>query len=540
MEFDQSRVDNLNEDLLNGDHNKFWRSYKYYNYSKCNQSSYIDGLSDDAQIADRFAHGFNEIYLSTDSSRSSELLDEFHMLYDNYSSEHLNDSIDHLYLTWNEMLTVMSKLKTGKSSASFIKAEHILYGSPKLAWHIHLLFNAMIQHCYVPHEFLNGVITPLIKDTDGDHTDPKNYRVLTLGVVFSYLFEHAMLLKIGHLLDTDSVQFGYKKRHSTSHAIYSLRECIDYFTSRGSNVFAAFLDCSKGFDKVNHHGMFIKLMKRGIPLCFMNLLIYWYSNLTSLVKWNGIYSDTFHVYSGVRQGGVLSPHLFAIYIDDLIAELRKLKNGCYIADIFLACIVYADDICLLAPCRSALQLLLNTCEAYGLQWCLSYNPSKSKVMFFGKGTKTSTFMMYGKSLEFVDRYKYLGVTVLAGPNFSTSHLKPLINFRSSANTVLNVNRRPSEQILLKMLYATCVPHLTYASDVIRYSVNQMHSMNVALNDCLRRIFTYNRWESVRYLRISFGYPSLTEIYEKRSSTFLQQLPSLRNPTLKHLYKLTLM
>ena len=133
-----------------------------------------------------------------------------------------------------------------------------------------------------------------------------------------------MLLKIGHLLDTDSVQFGYKKRHSTSHAIYSLRECISYFTSRGSNVFAAFLDCSKGFDKVNHHGMFLKLIKRGIPLCFINLLIYWYSNLTSLVKWNGTYSDIFHVSSGVRQGGVLSPHLFAIYIDDLIAELRKL------------------------------------------------------------------------------------------------------------------------------------------------------------------------------------------------------------------------
>ena len=92
-----------------------------------------------------------------------------------------------------------------------------------------------------------------IKDTDGDHCDSKNYRGLTLGVVFSYLFEHAMLLKIGHLLVTDSVQFGYKKRHSTSHAIYSLKECIDYSTSRGSSVYTAFLDCSKGFEKVNHH-----------------------------------------------------------------------------------------------------------------------------------------------------------------------------------------------------------------------------------------------------------------------------------------------
>merc|ERR1712074_42638 len=79
------------------------------------------------------------------------------------------------------------------------------------------------------------------------------------------------------------------------HAIFCLKECIDYFTSHGSNVFAAFLDCSKGFDKVNHSGMFIKLMNRGLPLCFLNLLIYWYSNLTSLLKWNGVFSETFRV-----------------------------------------------------------------------------------------------------------------------------------------------------------------------------------------------------------------------------------------------------
>ena len=435
------------------------------------------------------------------------------------------------------MLDVMSKLKTGKASASFVKAEHILNGSPKLAYHLHLLFNAMIQHSYVPYEFLNGVITPLIKDTEGDHSDPKNYRGLTLGVVFSFLFEHAMLMKIGHILCTDSVQFGYKKRHSTSHAIFCLKECVDFFTSRGSNVFAAFLDCSKGFDKVNHSGLFIKLMERGIPFCFLNLLIYWYSNLTSLVKWNGVFSETFRVYSGVRQGGVLSPRLFVVYIDDLIKQLKKLNVGCHIIDIFLACIVYADDICLLAPCRSALQVLLDTCIAYGLSWCLSYNPTKSKVMYFGKKTIAPTFTMYGRNLEYVDRYKYLGVTILAGTQFTTSHLKPLVKFRSAANTVLNVHHRPSEQILMKLLYATCVPHLTYASDVIQYSASQMQPLNVALNDCIRRIFTYNRWESVRFLRLSFGYPSLIEIFENRSRKFLKQLSKLGNSTLEYLQKL---
>ena len=175
------------------------------------------------------------------------------------------------------MLDVISKLKTGKASASFLKAEHLLYGPPQLVCHIHLLFNAMIQHCYVPCEFLRGIITPLVKDSDGDHADPANYRGLTLGVTFSFLFEHALMLKIGHFLLTDSLQFGYKKRHSMSHAIYTLKTCIDFFTERGSNVFAGFLDCTKGFDKVDHNGIFIKLMKRGMPLCILNLLVYYHS-----------------------------------------------------------------------------------------------------------------------------------------------------------------------------------------------------------------------------------------------------------------------
>ena len=153
------------------------------------------------------------------------------------------------------MLDVLSKLQTGKATASFLKAEHILYGSPQLSYHIHILFNAMIQHCFVPHDFLNSSITPLIKDSQGDHSSTDNYRALTLSVLLSNLFEHALMKKIGHLLTTDDLQFGYKKRHSTSHAIHTLRTTVDYFTNRGSNVFAAFLDCSKGFAKINHNGI---------------------------------------------------------------------------------------------------------------------------------------------------------------------------------------------------------------------------------------------------------------------------------------------
>ena len=160
------------------------------------------------------------------------------------------------------MVQVMSKLKAGKASGSAIKAEHILHGSPQLVVHLHLLFNSMIQHGYVPSEFLQGEISPIVKDSEGDTSSLDNYRGITLSHVFSFLFEHAVLLKIGHLLSSDDLQFGYKKLHSTSHAIYSVKRCIDYFTDHGSNVYASFLDCTKGFDRVSHSGLFLKLMKR--------------------------------------------------------------------------------------------------------------------------------------------------------------------------------------------------------------------------------------------------------------------------------------
>ena len=142
--------------------------------------------------------------------------------------------------------------------------------------------------------------------------------------------------------------------------------------------------------------------------------------------------------------------------------------------------------------------------------------------------------MYGNLLDYVKDYKYLGVNVVAGKTFSTSHLKPLIKFRSSANTVINIHKKPSEQVMLKLLYSMCIPNMTYASDVLQYSSRQMQSMNVALNDCFRRIFGYNRWESVRFLRLSFGYPSLTDIFHKQSLRFEARLPSLRNDTLRFL------
>ena len=135
-------------------------------------------------------------------------------------------------------------------------------------------------------------------------------------------------------------------------------------------------------------------------------------------------------------------------------------------------------------------------------------------MLFGKHCTFTALKMYGKDLESVEQCKYLGVTIFAGRSFTVSETKFLRNFQCSVNTLLSVRQRSSEQVLMKLLYAICVPTLTYACDAFTYSNKQINLMNIALNDSIRRIFTYNRWESVSYLRIMFGFPSLSETFHQ--------------------------
>ena len=412
-----------------------------------------------------------------------------------------------------------------------------MYGSPQLVVHLHLLFNSLIQHGYVPSEFLRGVISPIIKDPEGDASSVENYRGITLSHVFSFLFEHAILLKTGDLLSSDDLQFGYKKHHSTSHAIYSVRRCIDYFTDHGSHIYASFLDCTKGFDRVSHSGLFLKLMKRGFHLCWIRILYYWYSNLTSVCKWHDSISEAFSVISGVRQGGVLSARFWAVYMDELITNLRKSGMGCQILNYFIACILYADDVCLLAPSRQAMQKLLDICEEYAFSWCILYNERKTKLMYFGKHFQSfscAPITLNGAPLEFVSEWKYLGVYLRSGTNFTCSPAKSRSSFYRSTNSILNVLHGPSETVQMKLLYSVCIPIITYASDVITFPYKDMHSLHVAVNDAIRRIFSYQRWESIKTLRESFGYLSVTDLFAKRKRTFENRLPQIGDPVLSFL------
>ena len=87
-----------------------------------------------------------------------------------------------------------------------------------------------------------------------------------------------------------------------------------------------------------------------------------------------------------------------------------------------------------------------------------------------------------------------------------------------------------------LLHSFSVPILTYASEVKRFSSTEMYDCHVAINDAIRRIFSYDRWESIRTLRQQYGYHDIYTIFAIRRRNFFDKIPLLKSSTLDSLIK----
>ena len=117
--------------------------------------------------------------------------------------------------------------------------------------------------------------------------------------------------------------------------------------------------------------------------------MFWYQRQSICVKSGKRTSVYFSIINGVRQGGVLLPQLFAIYLGDLLVCLTECKAVCYLNETVTNHVMYADDICLIAPSAIALQKMLNLCYEFRQSYDI-FNPIKSQCMVF----KSNRFKLY--------------------------------------------------------------------------------------------------------------------------------------------------
>jgi len=178
----------------------------------------------------------------------------------------------------------------------------------------------------------------------------------------------------------------------------------------------------------------------------------------------------FKLECGVRQGGVLSPYCFAIFIDDIIINVVNLKSGCYINRACLSIIIlYADDILLLAPSVESLQKLVTICANKLASFDMSINGNKSVYMRICPRCNKHCANISdqdGQELNWVQSCRYLGITAESASHFKCNIGEAKKSFHRSFNTIFRrVGRIAKENVTVELLMKKCLQILLYATEV---------------------------------------------------------------------------
>ena len=231
--------------------------------------------------------------------------------------------------------------------------------------HIAMVFRSWLVHGTITLTLLACAFLPLFKGELKDPSQTGSYRAIAGASLLLKLFDYVILNVWGDLLGSDSLQFGYKRKTSTTKCSWFVMEVAGHFLRKGTPCIVTLLDCSKAFDTCSFKIIFNKLLLRKVPAVVIRSLMFVYQRQTAWVKWGSARSSCFGILNGTRQGSVLSPCIFAIYMDELLEELRKLGVGCHIGDVFMGAAGFADDVILLAPSRTAMQLMLTFVRSLG-------------------------------------------------------------------------------------------------------------------------------------------------------------------------------
>ena len=409
---DKLRSEKMASGLKSKNLKKFWQEVNRLKGRKKTLPIMVDGTKGDVDIAEIFANKYKNLYTSVpyDKNVLNQVTSEVSQKLGGFSVDKIQESL----FTVSDIRAAVKHLSCGKSDGQVgLFSDHIIHGTDKLFYSITCLFNAMTVHGVTPKDMLSSVMLPIVKNKRVQSNCSDNFRAICLQSVLCKLLDLVLLDREKQSLITSELQFGFKAKHSTAIATSVLLQTVDYYIENGGRVYGLALDATKAFDRVEYSMLFKLLVSRGMNPLYVRLLMQMYVNQKVCVRYNGSKSEWFCPTNGVKQGGVLSPTLFSIYIDGMLKQLEHSNIGCNVGPKYCGVIGYADDVFLLSPTQGAMNKMIYICESYAEKYMIKFNGNKCQSVVFSKGECDAQprFKVNNEVVTCVNEIVYLGYAI---------------------------------------------------------------------------------------------------------------------------------
>ena len=187
----------------------------------------------------------------------------------------------------------------------------------------------------------------------------------------------------------------------------------------------------------------------------------------------------------MKQGGVLSPTLFSVYVNELLDNMQNSGYGCSIGDKFVGCVSYADDIIILCASLYGLKQMIKICESYALEYQIKFNGNKSKLMIFSrdKSIVQVEIKVFNEVVEIVESMNYLGFKMSSG--IEDSYLGAIIkDFNVKFNIFMGDFQGIKSKLKCELFSTYCTSY--YGSNLCDF--HRLDSLEVQWRKALRRIW----------------------------------------------------
>ena len=508
----------------------FWKEVKMMKTFKSN-APHIDNIHNTKEIAEHFSKKYKRLY--NENSPSIENIEQI----ENFIGEntHTCDHNDYI-VTEEEVSKAVEYLKCGKSDGrKGIISDHIKHAPKRLHTLIAIMLTTVRRHGHMPNDLLMAIITSIPKDRGANLCSSDNYRGISLSSCLAKIHDIVILKKYGNILATSEMQYAFKVGHGTTMCTLVMKEVIKYYQQNETDVYGVCIDASKAFDRVKHDKLFLLLIKRGLPAVIIRSLYDSYKRQCLCVKWKGELSEPFRTSNGIKQGSILSPVLFTVYMDELLNNLQNSGYGCTVGKHYFGAMGYADDLSTLCPTVYGLQKMLKVCDEFGEEYGVMYNPSKSKAIIFSN-KKSCEFppevTLSGQPVTWVNNVVHLG-------NKITSNLKETDeisckrgDFIGRINNIMVTYPKAPDAVLVKLLNSQC-SHF-YGSEAWNQRDQSVLKFYTTWNWCVRKLLQLPLTTHTRFLALFINRTHVKDQILKRFYKMVTRMKDSSNQRLAYI------